>query len=255
MQQVWGGLLRELKLQGAHALAAVVEHGDALMRMVLGVVHQHQWQGRPRPAAVAGLTPDPTELRDHAPITRDRVARGSRRGRSGLAHHAAALHGHQDVAVAEQFERQRRKKTRIATLDERRLECGLRLHERLRDTHRPCEGLCGLRARARQEGRVIDGRGARRVAQRFGADRGRAQQRRARAKQQYGEAVDCSHRAAPSNDPANILAHDRRLQRASSRCHTCAHESRCRFHLGRRDRYRSRDCASVSVNGESRACG
>ncbi len=117
------------------------------MRMVLGVVDQHDGKCGPRPFAVGFFTPHPPELRNHAPIARGRAA-------ACLAHHLTALNGHQHVAYREEFQLQTREGPRVAALNQRLLQNRQSQHARRAQLEHPRKRGRGQRAFARNECRI-----------------------------------------------------------------------------------------------------
>ena len=85
------------------------------MRVIFGIVDQHDGERGARPIAIPFLPPYPAELRDDAPITRGRSA-------AAFAHHLAALNRHQDVPEREELQLQPGENPCIAALNQRLLE-------------------------------------------------------------------------------------------------------------------------------------
>ena len=95
MQQIRRRLLHELKSHVAQPRAAIQERRNALVRVVLGVVDQHQHQRGARPAVVGRFAPDFARLGDDAPVTQ-------RRCLVPPSEQSSTFHGHERVAVREQ---------------------------------------------------------------------------------------------------------------------------------------------------------
>ena len=91
------------------------------MRVVLGVVDEHDRECGARPIAIAGFAPYLAKLRDDAPIARCRPA-------VGLAHHLAALYRYQHIANREELELHAREDSHVAPLDQRLPQNRKRLH-------------------------------------------------------------------------------------------------------------------------------
>jgi hypothetical protein len=119
--EVWAGLLHELKSQPGRLARPVQKHRESLMRMILGVVDEHDGKCGARPIAIGFLTPDLAELGNDAPVAK---------GRSGaaFAHHLAALYGYQNVADRKELQLHARKDAGVAPLNQRLRKQRQRLH-------------------------------------------------------------------------------------------------------------------------------
>ena len=120
------------------------------MRMVLGVIDEHDRECSARPIAICLFAPHLAELRDDPPVT-------GRRPAAGLAQHLTALNRHQHVVNREKLQAHARENPHIAPLEQRLLQDRQCLQLRGADREYAAErgrrqrtlirGECGIRDR------------------------------------------------------------------------------------------------------------